>query len=240
MLTTLLTILILSAIGYPLITRKLTQIKTARANNPSLQTLKLLVNLYHGIESEKVSQADREHLKLQDDAYTYGEIDFISFIKLLEKTNIKPSDTFYDLGSGAGKAVLTAALNFNLEKAIGIEYLPQLCELTHNRIETARDIIKTDYPNHAERFTNNLNHIQIINANFLDYDFSDADIIFINATCLSHTTWEKLQEKFQQLKPSTRLITTTKKITLPQFQPLYQGLELMSWGMSSVNIYIKG
>jgi hypothetical protein len=35
----------------------------------------------------------------------YGEIDFLSFISVLKKINLDPGGTFYDLGSGSGRAV---------------------------------------------------------------------------------------------------------------------------------------
>jgi len=42
--------------------------------------------------------------------FTYGEIDFINFIPILEKCNIQPGETYWDLGCGAGKSLIAVGL----------------------------------------------------------------------------------------------------------------------------------
>ena len=84
---------------------------------------------------------------------------------------------------------------------------------------------------------NQIENIQFINDSFLDYDFGDADIIYVAATCLNDDTWNLLISKMASLKPSTRIIVATRMIHHEQFECLYQGIELMSWGLCPVKIY---
>jgi hypothetical protein len=39
------------------------------------------------------------------------------------------------------------------------------------------------------------------------------------------------------LKPGSRIIVATKNIHHESFEVIYQGIELMSWGLCPVNIY---
>ena len=54
---------------------------------------------------------------------------------------------FYDVGSGAGKALVTAALSgINFLKCVGIELLPGLCEASKGVIDSLRQCLNSDSP----------------------------------------------------------------------------------------------
>lgn len=203
------------------------------------QIMNLLSTLFRGINSSRLSQRERKRLRLKEDAYIYGEIDFLSFLLLLAKMEPKAGEVFYDLGSGAGKAVFAAALFCDLQKACGIELLPGLCKLAVSQINKAKTLVTLGDKNLTELNLRRLSAIQFINDNFLNCEISDGDLVFINATCLSYTTWAALEEKLKKLKVGSRVLVTTKKIQNRQFEILYQANELMSWGMNSVNLYKK-
>jgi SAM-dependent methyltransferase len=199
----------------------------------------MLHTLYRGIHSDRLSQKERARLGLKDDAYIYSEIDFMSFLLLLDKIKPQSGQVFYDLGSGAGKAVFTAGLAYDLSKACGIEILPGLVKLATTQINKAKTLVNLGDKNLTEVYLQRISSVQFINDNFLNCDISDGDLIFINATCLNYPTWEALIEKLKKLKVGSHIITTTKKIQDADFEVVYQAKELMSWGMNSVNIYKK-
>ncbi len=201
--------------------------------------LTLLLTLFQSVKGTSISLKDRHKLKIQDDAFVYGEIDFLSFMFILDKVKPQVGEVFYDLGSGAGKAVFTAALNYDLSRSVGIELLPGLSEQSKKLIEDTRNLVKLQFANFNDLYSKRLSSIEIINADLLKCDFTDADIIFVNATCFSETSWEKILEKFLSLKSGSRVITTSKTILDPAFQLVESELELMSWGMNSVYIYKK-
>lgn len=196
-----------------------------------IQTERFLNELYKGINSKKMSQRERKRLGIDDDAFVYGEIEFLPFFIMLDRARPIPGEIFYDLGSGAGKAVFSAASFFDFKKARGIELLPGLYQMAHAQIEKARSLKSLDPKKIAS--------VDFINDNFLNFDFSDGDIVFINATCLGYPAWDNILKKLIQLKIGSRVIVTTKKLQLDQFKVIYQGFDLMSWGMNSVNIYTK-
>jgi predicted RNA methylase len=55
--------------------------------------------------------------------------------RMLEAGRVKPGDVVYDLGSGDGRVVITAAQKFGA-RAVGVELLPDLCRKTQERIKT--------------------------------------------------------------------------------------------------------
>ncbi len=199
----------------------------------------LLKKLYFGLKAKIISHRERKRLHIKDDSLVYGEIDFLSFISLLEKVQPQPNEVFCDLGCGTGKALLTAALNFDLAGAIGIELLPGLCTLANEQIKKAKTLIKLYDKNDSEHNLNQLACIQIINKDVQDCDLEKCNIVFINATCLNLAIWQKIVEKLLCLQPGSRIIVTSKTIQHEHFQLLYQGRALMSWGMNSVTIYKK-
>jgi hypothetical protein len=61
-------------------------------------------------------------------ALVYGEVDVRSFTEVLAMCRPAPGDVFFDLGSGAGRAVLGAALLYGdcFSACCGVELLPVL------------------------------------------------------------------------------------------------------------------
>lgn len=198
------------------------------------QSEQLLREIFDNIDSYRISTRERKRLQITDDAFIYGEIDFLSFFSILDKVKPQFGEVFYDLGSGVGKAVFATALYTQVSKICGIEYLPALCSMAEaQKAILASNIQKQNLSSY------HLKDVQFINDNFIHCDISDGDIIFVNATCLSYSTWETVLAKLQQVKRGTRVIVTTKKIQDEKFKVIFQGMVLMSWGMNSVNIYEK-
>lgn len=202
-------------------------------------TEELLTNLYAKVNGTRVSYHDRKRLMLADDAFIYGEIEFLSFFSILEQIKPQPGEVFYDLGCGSGKAVFSAALHFDLSKACGVELLPGLCSLANAQIKQAEKLIHLHPNRFSEIALRKIACIEFINDDFLNTDISAADIVYVNATCLGYCLWEKMVSKLTQLKPGSRVILTTKTIQHEQFSLLSRSMELMSWGMNSVNVYVK-
>src|ERR1041384_7158106 len=54
--------------------------------------------------------------------------------RMLEAGHVKPGDLVYDLGSGDGRIVITAAQKFGA-RAVGVEIRPDLCRKAEERIK---------------------------------------------------------------------------------------------------------
>lgn len=201
--------------------KRLTDQLKLRSDRPKIEkTEATLKNLFRGCHGKIISKRYRFLHFMRNKEFIYGEIDFLSFFTILEETKPQDGEVFYDLGSGAGKAVFTAGFFFNFSKVCGIELLEPLYRLAKNQL------IKVPLPK-----------LEFINKNFLEIDFSDADIIYVAATCLENSTWEKLINKMANLKPGSRIIVATKSIHHANFELIYQGIELMSWGLCPLTIY---
>lgn len=194
------------------------------------QTEHKIEQLFSHVYGKAISITYRSIHFNRNKEFIYGEVDILAFYLLLEKTQPRPGDIFYDLGSGSGKAVFTAAFYFDFSKACGIELLAPLFCSAQNRLQQANQLLK---PEHSTALAS----IQFIQDNFLNYNFQDANIIYIAATCLHESTWEKLINKLATLSPGTRIIVATKTIQNDKFTQTYQGVELMSWGLCPVTIY---
>jgi hypothetical protein len=157
-----------------------------------------------------------------DDSLIYGEIDLCALLDLLAHIKPTANDIFYDLGSGAGKALMAAKLRYPAMKVVGIECLAPLHDL-------AEEIGQSFPPPHAA----------YRNENFLTADFNEATILLVNATAYSATTWEPLLIKLQELKQGTKIIVMSKKLPSPVFIQRYGAMEKMSWGLCTTRIYEK-
>lgn len=162
--------------------------------------------------------------RLSGDAmeYTYGEIDFISFIALLSRVKPDPNTVFYDVGSGVGKAVFACAMVFDVRKSCGIELFRNLHETALKK--------QSQLATHSF-YKQKANTICFINDDFLNTDMRDATLIFINATAFFGETWVTLNQQLDNLNTGTRVITASKKLLSPSFIILETIPVQMSWGV---------
>lgn len=193
--------------------------------------------LFKGSHAKMTSVIYRTLKRIKDKAFIYGEIDVLSFYTILEKAKPKPNEIFYDLGSGAGKAVFTAAVFFKLSKSCGIELLPPLHQKATNQVKRATRYYQSNPSDVEKRVFKAVSKITLIHDNYLNYDFYDANIIYVAATCLSDEVWEQLICKMVDLKQGSRVIVASKCIQHAAFELIYQGIDLMSWGLCPVKIY---
>ena len=101
-----------------------------------------------------LSKGDRERLQLvEEKSLIYGEVEFKSFYRILRKINPRPDSTFYDLGSGTGKAVYAARFAHDFGKCIGIELLESLhneaFKITHKFNQDFRGLLCSSQRQHA-------------------------------------------------------------------------------------------
>lgn len=195
--------------------------------NQILQTLNFL---FADINVFEISKTAREKIKAPSDDLYYGEIDTCALLDLMDIIKPAREDRFYDLGSGSGRASLAVKLKHPTLLVKGIELVPDLHAIAQQKLLTYLDKQALD----AKQFG-----LSFICDNLLNQNFSDADIIFINATAYSLGTWEQILYKLVQLKRGAKIIITSKTLPSPTFVKKYQGMELMSWGLTSTYIYEK-
>jgi ubiquinone/menaquinone biosynthesis C-methylase UbiE len=99
--------------------------------------------------------------------------------RMLEMAHVKPGETVYDLGSGDGRILITAAQKFHA-KAVGIEFNPELCKSTSAKVERLglQDMVK------------------VMHANLLRVDLSPADVVTIYLLTSSNDRLKPILEKY--------------------------------------------
>ncbi len=108
--------------------------------------------------------------------------------KMLEAAHIKPGEMVYDLGSGDGRIVITAAQKFGA-RGVGIEIQPDLCRKAQQRIhELGLD-----------------DRVRMIEDSALRVDLSPADVVTMFFLTSSNEKLKPALEKY--LKPGSRVVS---------------------------------
>jgi len=129
--------------------------------------------------------------------------------KMLDMAKITPDDLLYDLGSGDGRTVITAARRGT--KSIGLEYNPDLVELSkiHAKTEGLSKMA------------------EFLVADIFEYDFSDATVVTM--FLLSDLNL-RLRPKLLEMKPGTRIVSNT--FTMAEWMAddsVYIENDMISW-----------
>ena len=141
----------------------------------------------------------RGHLQ---DVCVYAEIKPESFTKLISRClpKIDSSNlTFYDLGSGTGKTVFSAAISGHFKSCIGIEILPELAAIATCLNETFVEDINDGTAATTElRLGSFLEDIEWVNA---------ADVIYCNTIMFDEDLMTSLRLLSENMKPGSLFIT---------------------------------
>ncbi len=108
--------------------------------------------------------------------------------KMLEAGHVKPGDMVYDLGSGDGRVVITAAQKFGA-RAVGVEILPDLCQKAMDRIK----VLGLE------------DRVRMIEGSALRVDLSPADVVTMFFLTSSNERLKPHLEK--DLKPGARVVS---------------------------------
>ena len=107
---------------------------------------------------------------------------------ILDFSELQPGEKIYDLGSGDGRVLIEAARRYQA-LGVGLEIDP----------------LKVWVSNFLARRAGVSERVQFIRKNFNDFDFRDADIIYVY---LTHQALDRLIPRILPfLKPSTRIVS---------------------------------
>ena len=173
------------------------------------------------IDSNKISQNDRQDLHLNyNPEFTYGEIEPLHYLKLLQIVSPKEGEILWDLGSGVGKSLYAAALAYPSLVIKGIEFLPNLYKA-------------------CASITSQFSNVEVHLGDIRDQDWSDADIIYISSLCFLDDLVLNIFEKCSLLKMGSRILTL-KEFPAGDYLRLISAFRLqMSWDRSDCFYYEK-
>ena len=112
--------------------------------------------------------------------------------KMLDMAKITPQDVMMDLGSGDGRMVIAAAKRG--ARAVGVEYNPDMVNLSRQHAKQAGVDGKASF----------------IEGDMYEADISQASVLSL---FLLTTNLDKLKDKFLALKPGSRIVLNTFRIT---------------------------
>jgi precorrin-6B methylase 2 len=113
--------------------------------------------------------------------------------RMLSAARVKPGDLVYDLGSGDGRIIITAAQKFHA-RAVGVELRSDLCKSTQARIKSLG----------LE------DQVRLIHGNLLKVDLSPADVVTIYLLTSSNEQLRPNLEKY--LRAGTRVVSNDFEI----------------------------
>ncbi len=107
---------------------------------------------------------------------------------MLQMAHLQPGEMVYDLGSGEGRIVITAARKFKA-RAVGVELSPELCKIAVGRVKALG----------LE------DRVRIVHANLLKVDLRPADVVTIYLLTSAN---EMLRPNLERdLKPGARVVS---------------------------------
>ena len=209
---------------------------------------------YHTEQLEKAkkdAKEESERKKLKKENFIYGEVNFraISYILLYlthEHNLLNGKGYFYDLGSGAGRAVIGAVLTAPFEKYVGIEYLDSLYDVSIVTKKKFEEDFEKYYKENKQMLPNykkekNFPDIEFIHRDFLKEDLSKASFIFINSSTFTDQLLGDLANKLNEdCKSGCVVVNTTMELSKLDknkwdFLPYFR--RYMSWGIATINVY---
>lgn len=148
-----------------------------------------------------------------DAELTYGEVTFSHFVPILEYADPQPGEVFWDLGCGAGRPLVTAALAFPQLKACkGVELLEQLAWLGAQ--------IATRLATMCSEKQLSCAPVDVVKGDILSHDWYDADLIYLSAVCFSEELVIKVTDLLiTRVKPGTRIISLREMPVRPNLEP---------------------
>ena len=178
----------------------------------------------------------------------YGEIPFSTMCHTLQKiqmsydaeTNRLEGGVMYDLGSGAGKSVVAAALSLPcLCRVVGIELLQELHDVSLGVLECYQSYVESSVDNQSSSTA-----VATMVNDLLEVEwYKDADIVFCNTLVFSEDLLARLAAMLSRVASGCYLVHSgrlNKDNRLDKdFHLLDCSMKNYSWGKSSVWIHKK-
>lgn len=190
--------------------------------------LKTIQKAYQTTPSYSMSKHYRVAHEPTNPDLIYGELSISAFLYLCALIPKHINFKIYDLGCGDARLLLATTLYFRNLEAIGIEKIADL-QIAASSIALSMQA----------QIAKNNSTLSVVEDNFFQRDFSDADIVYINAAAMSEETWQELHSLFEKLKVGSHIITVTRKLETQLFSLIYAGIHEASWGNARVYIYLK-
>lgn len=184
--------------------------------------------LYRGIPTYSLSKAFRERIGVKEPDYIYGELAVKDFLAALSKLDLSNHYTLIDLGCGDAKLLLAAILHFKSINGIGYEMAPELVQAA--KLIRARCQSQTDL---------NRGSLEIHERNFLTLSKLEASVIYLNASALTVSSWDRVQSLVCQSPGVQYILSVARRFEHGRYCLIGECSVRTSWGRATLYIYQK-
>lgn len=187
----------------------------------------ILRRLYRDLDGFDVEESAEAIVTSRGSSPIYGEIMPAATMRLLEHLALRPKDVLFDLGSGAGKLVLHAAVAHRLRRLVGVELVKERHRMAQVALERAK----------AQRVLRTKG-VELLCRDFMRVDWSEASVVYTCSTAFPADLMRRLLRRASKMGPGTRFVTLQDFDDNPWFD-LEEVLRLdMSWRRrGKVHIY---
>mmetsp|Transcript_108346 Transcript_108346/g.288312 ORF Transcript_108346/g.288312 Transcript_108346/m.288312 type:complete len:382 (-) Transcript_108346:122-1267(-) len=220
-----------------------------------------------GMCGQCVSSKDQKTIMLANNeknwsAGIYGEITPDAFLDMMRKLGARHGQRFYDLGSGTGKTIAMAAHLFGME-ATGIELSKDRHDVGCAALHALEQLRASASPKALEKGgAKNLQRLyltdnkigdagaaavaqaaasgsaELVRGSFFDYDFSDADLVFVDSVEFTDDMMARIADLARSAKEGAR-IASWKALPAEGFEEV-DTLKLRgTWGDMAVRVFEK-
>jgi hypothetical protein len=160
---------------------------------------------------------------------TYGEVDIGDFTRVLQTVGPVRGETFVDVGSGTGKAVLCAAACHPLRLVRGIEILPELHAAASEALGVARAEKTAGGGTLRAALADGGTEVELHCGDAFAQGepwsawAATADVVFATTTCFTDELHAKFGAAVAEMRVGSRLIVTTQALTSDAFVLLGEG-----------------
>ena len=195
--------------------RKRARVATASGEEDT-EPLTAVTAAYAGVDGYGIARDEKRRQRVSGvyaEGIQYGEVEARAFAYALTwvaaaKDGEDKARHFVDLGSGVGKAVLTAAATGGFASVTGVELLRPLHEAA------VAALAKCDVA--ALRGTK----VAFECGDALRYDWSSMDVTFVSLTCFTEEQVARVAEGATRLKKGARMIVTSRTLETPALRML--------------------
>ena len=186
--------------------------------SPAVDLKGLFDTLFRTITDTSISKEDRKAFDDTGSGATYGYMTWTGVSQMLRDFDVA-GKVFFDLGSGVGKPVIAAAMQFpELKQAIGIE-------LSANRHQRAANVYAKIQDQKVK------SKITFKCESMLTSDLSQADIIYISSLCFPKQFLKRLGAYLDtQLKPGC-IVMSSKECPMTRGMKGPRPVVEMSWNL---------
>jgi len=186
---------------------------------------KIIRRLYRGRDGFSVPRAAEQIVDCVSSSGMYGEIMPTAAMKLIDYLGLSKSDNFYDLGSGVGKLVLSAAMA-SRAKCVGIELVEPRWRIATEALAEARSLGVL-----------RARTVEFRNEDFMTSDIADATVVYSCSIAFPLRFMKKLVERLAELKKGLIFVTLQDLDPNEWFEPQDVLYLDMSWRRRS-GVYV--